>query len=395
MCTTSSDTNRNRVGPRGVFSTLSTLQRRKQLERIRSLHVRATSLNMSHRKGQCVIFGSGSCLNVARTGRMRRTTTGTIHFNAKDNKTHLASKTTFRLSGLRGRVTSFGRARSTIVFGAKCVTGLKILCTLTKGKSIVFDSRLGRTDVISKYHVSGTRATICERDSVTSLRELLRAIPYRKRHFVIASNMFDVSKSVYPLPTLTTLGGSCETYLVISSTRTSNIVNEANQKATRCFHVTKVSIRIKALSGTFNTRKKCVTTDQRVYSCLQGASQPFVFSATVSTIAKTTTLTTLHLLGTSPRGCLNHLHRGATCVQGLLARAKINVTTKSAPVVPITIKSRGRTLTATRTYEGRKVLLSTVHPPSMPIKADHVQLAMATIRAGRRLRGTTSILVER
>lgn len=189
---------------------------------------------MAVSKGSCMLVTSGGCLSVTdrpSVGSTIMRSATVCKFNS--NNSELAAKGAIVRGTLRGGVTSCGRARTTVIFGAKCITGMTAVSTVIGGKSAIFDSRLGRTDVVSKYHLSGTGVMACTRGSVSSLQGGVRRGPYRA-NVIIDSTIFSVSKSVLGLPRFLSVYRRGRLFSVMSRTRSAKIVNGANRKVQRC-----------------------------------------------------------------------------------------------------------------------------------------------------------------
>lgn len=250
-----------------------------------------------------LVFNSGSCLNLAGRPGMVRTTIRTAHgCNANYTKSHfLGNALSLRLR-LRGRLTRFINGRSTVVCSAKFRMGLNIISYIANHRSCIVYSRLSRTSVIRKHHLSFSAVLGFGRGSVRSLRGRLRGYHPSTIGLVMMSKMFDVRNSVTGLPRVIHLSGGCSTGVVMSRTRNLKILNGRKHNAYSRFKLAgRISLVVNAFDGSLTTVNNFVTTSRSVVGCLHRGSHSCVFDTDGAPTTATTTHTTLRVVGGRPR----------------------------------------------------------------------------------------------
>ncbi len=180
--------------------------------------------------------------------------------------------------------------------------GLKIMSYIANGSSCIVYSRLSRTSVMRKHHLSFSVPHGCHRESVTSLRHRLTHYRPRSVGLVIASNMFSVRNSVTPVPRVIHLTRGCGTGVVISRTRNFNILNPKKHNAYRRFNMTNsMSLLVNAFDGSFTSVNNFVTSSHSAVGCLHRGSHSCVFDTSLAPTTATTTLRSLRVVRRRPR----------------------------------------------------------------------------------------------
>lgn len=225
------------------------------------------------RKGALVGFADGSCLKLSKSTQLTRQTVTTVRAcNANDANSQLLDNRQRLRQSLRQTVTTLGDDRSTLIFDSNCLTGLNAVVTLMNDPSLIVKSRCGRSDLEAKTGTDKTATMSCHRGSVNRLQRLLTRRESTRHHYLVAaSDIFDVSNSLYPLPGVLSLTRRRKTVILISRTRNAKMLNSHKTKTIRTLnYLNHPVIAINALDGTLNDLNNCIYNSQRLVSFLEG-----------------------------------------------------------------------------------------------------------------------------
>lgn len=295
---------------------------------------------------------------------------------------------------LRTTVSSCFGARSAVLCTTYFSTGNNMFRPLFASRSTVVSSSLGRTSVVSKMHLYGTGHCHCTGTSVTSLRHYLRRTRTRHFHVVIASNMFSVSKGITPVSGVYSLTRGCSTLIVMSRSRSTNIINTANRKMDRrCGACKHMSVCANALNGTFNnTLNKFAANHGRVVSLLHRHDHPCLFSGSLTPNVVNTDLRMFGVLGRDGR-VRSGLMSGMGCFHSGVATTKFSVGPARDTVYTIVLCSTGLSRVCTTHVRRRNVCMANFCCPMIPGSRTHVHMRVSTNRRGRRLSGYVTTFV--
>lgn len=151
-----------------------------------------------------------------------------------------------------------------------------------------------------------------------------------------------------------------------------------------------MSVLVKAFDGSVNNRNNCITKRAELVGCLEGITEKFVFSASLSPMAVTTGLTKVRIL----RGRVSEmagLRCGMGCFYARLKGCNVGMGSR-ATVVPIVVNSRRGTLAISGCLRRGKCFVSTVHCPAITGKTTELEITLVSDRARTRLGGYTRLV---